>query len=212
MFGLSQRQKKILGYLREFTSRKGYPPSIRDIGAACGISSTSVVNYNLNILEREGHIRRDHEVSRGIELRGRGSREEAQAGIPLLGFIAAGAPIPVPQADAWQSPSMDTISMPLDLKDREGVYALSVKGTSMIDALIDDGDTVVLRQTHDIRDGDMVAVWLKKEMESLLKKIYFEGDRVRLQPANSLMKPIYTEAGNIEIQGKVVAVIRRLEK
>jgi len=211
VFGLSQRQKKILGYLREFMGRKGYPPSIRDIGAACGISSTSVVNYNLNILEREGHIRRDHDVSRGIELRG-DRRKEAGTEIPLLGFIAAGSPIPVPQADTWQSAALDTISMPSDFKNQEDVYALSVKGTSMIDALIDDGDTVVLRQTQDVRDGDMVAVWLKKEMESLLKKIYFEGERVRLQPANSLMKPIYTEAGNIEIQGKVVAVIRRLEK
>lgn len=208
MTGLSLRQKKVLGFLREFGRKRGYPPTIRDIGAACGISSTSVVNYNLNILEKAGYIRRDPEVSRGIELTDRPHPEDNA--VPVLGYIAAGEPLPVPQADTWENPPLGVISAP-GIVVGEGVYALKVKGTSMIDALVDDGDTVIVRQTHRIRDGDMVVVWMKKEMESVLKKIYFEGDRVRLQPANSLLKPIYTGADNVEVQGKVIGVIRNLE-
>ncbi|MBI2934922.1 MAG: repressor LexA [Chloroflexi bacterium] len=209
MTRLTERQKKVLAYLRTFYRERGYPPTIRDIGSACGISSTSVVNYNLNVLERLGYIHRHHEVSRGIELLGRARYDEDSA-IPVLGFIAAGSPIPVPQADAWSEAPLGYIPCLPGVRERDNVFALKVKGTSMIDALIDDGDTVVVRRAE-AKPGDMAVVWLKREMETTLKRVYYENDRVRLQPANSQMQPIYTEPDNVELQGKVVAVIRELD-
>ncbi|MDZ4247647.1 MAG: transcriptional repressor LexA [Dehalococcoidia bacterium] len=210
---LSEKQKKVLEFLTNYTDARGYPPSIRDIAAACKISSTSVVDYNLKVLENGGYIRRDPEVSRGIEIIESSRRREKVAEIPLLGYVAAGEPIPVPQADTWTSTPLEMIVLPDNMvTDKKAVYALKVKGTSMIDALIDDGDTILVRQTQEVRNGDMAVVWLKKEMESTLKRIYFSKARkkVRLQPANRYMEPIYTELNNIDVQGKVVAVIRLL--
>ena len=184
-------------------------PDIRDIQVGCNISSTSVVDYNLKALERLGFIRRDREVSRAIELLDRGSRRPRTIPVPIIGTIAAGQPIPVPTADTWQQIDYDAVfDATEDLtKGRENVFALKVRGTSMIDALVNDGDIVILEQTASCDDGDMVAAWLKKENEATLKKYYREGDRVRLQPANSTMKPIFTSPDNVEIQGKVLATI-----
>lgn len=206
---LSSKQNKILAYLKQFAVEKGYPPSIREIGKACGISSTSVVKYNLNILQREGYIRRDPEVSRGIDLASTSPATRA-AHVPMLGTIAAGAPIPVPSDETWsQAQAADTIEVsPELLHGKENVYALRVKGTSMIDALIDDGDLVLMEAARAADDGDMVAVWLKGQGETTLKRIYREGSQVRLQPANSQMKAIYADARDVEVQGKVIGVIR----
>jgi len=205
---LSSKQEKILSYLKEFVSEKGYPPSIREIGKACGISSTSVVKYNLNILQREGFIRRDPEVSRGIDLPDFSRERVVQ--IPLLGAIAAGEPIPVPSEDTWSpAETAETVELTRDLvRDRQNVYALRVKGTSMIDALIDDGDLVLMQAVQTAEDGEMVAVWIKDRGETTLKRIYREGRRVRLQPANVQMQPLYADAGQVEVQGKVIGVIR----
>jgi len=209
---LSERQQKILEFIRRFTLDNEYPPSIREIGAAVGISSTSVVNYNLNILEREGHIERDKEVSRGIRLR-EGLKELASRDIlrvPLLGRIAAGLPIPVPDSD-FSAFAGESVELTRDiLKDEEGIYALEVRGDSMIDALIHDGDIVVMKHPQDANNGNLVAVWLRDEKETTLKRFYHEGRRVRLQPANPTMEPIYADASNVEVQGKVIVVIRQL--
>jgi len=205
--GISDKQSKILDFLRRFQDDHDYPPTIREIQGACGISSTSVVEYNLRILEREGHIRRDREISRGIGL---GLRRLVR--VPVIGHIAAGEPIPVPTADTWSlDGSVDSFELPEDFtRYREGIYALRVKGTSMIDALIVEGDLVVMQQASDAENGDTVAVWLKQEGEATLKKFYLENGKVRLQPANESMAPIYADPKNVEIQGKVVGVIRRL--
>jgi repressor LexA len=207
---LSQKQERILNFLRRFEDEKGYPPTIRDILRGCNISSTSVVDYNLNILEREGRIRRDREVSRGIELMGKGRR---LALVPIIGRIAAGEPIPTPTPETWNTiATSEALELTEELvQGKEEVYALRVKGTSMIDALIGDGDIILMEQANTAENGDMVAVWLKDRGEVTLKRFYYEGERVRLQPANEEMKPIYSEPGNVEIQGKVIAVIRRLE-
>lgn len=207
---LSLRQRRILDFIDTFRYDKGYAPSIRDIVKGCAISSTSVVDYNLRILERGGHLRRDAEVSRGIVRLGKESRDKAS--VPLLGQIAAGQPIPVPSADTWNpAAGAETQEVPRELvKDRSDVFALRVKGTSMIDALINDGDIVLMQAAQSAGNGEMVAVWLKDEQEVTLKKIYYEGSRVRLQPANTQMQPIYTRSDNIEVQGKVVGVIRQL--
>lgn len=206
---LSSKQKQMLAFLRKFREDKDYPPTVRDILKGCGISSTSVVDYNLKILEREGHIRRDPEVSRGIELIGREKRRLVT--VPVIGHIAAGEPIPVPGSDSWEMEPLDTVEVSGDIVRGKGdVFALRVKGTSMIDALINDGDIVLMQQANTADDGEMVAAWLKAEEETTLKKLYRERDRIRLQPANSTMEPIYADPGNVEIQGKVVGVIRQM--
>ncbi len=207
---LSAKQRRMLDFIRQFIVEHDYPPSIRQIQEACQISSTSVVDYNLRILEREGYLRRDREVSRAIELLGRaGPRRSRIIPVPIIGTIAAGQPIPVPSADAWTSPSDEVIELsPEMLGHRENVYALRVKGNSMIDALVNDGDIVVLEAASTAENGDMVAAWLKREQEATLKKFYREGARVRLQPANETLEPIYADARDVEVQGKVVTVIR----
>lgn len=210
--GLSAKQNSIIDFIRRFWSNKGYPPTVRDIVSGCRISSTSVVDYHLNILERQGYIRRHASVSRGIELVDRATAMTSSFQIPVVGQIAAGEPIPVPTADTWDiTASSDTLDVPSDLvSGKSNIYALKVKGLSMIDALINDGDIVLMQSASSAENGEMAAVWLKAEKEVTLKKVYREPGRVRLQPANSQMEPIYTQPDNIEIQGKVIAVIRQL--
>ena len=209
---LSNRQQKIIDFLSRFAREKNYPPTVRDIVNGCGISSTSVVDYNLDILEREGYIRRHPGISRGIELVNQAVDKLRVFRIPLVGQIAAGTPIPVPAPDVWDiAASSETIDVPEDLiRGKDMVYALKIKGTSMIDALINDGDIVLMQQTNTVENGETAAVWLKSEKEVTLKKVYRERQRIRLQPANSQMKPIYAEPENVEIQGKVIGVIRQL--
>jgi repressor LexA len=200
--GLSTKQQKILDFLRRFIREKDYPPSIRDIQEACGISSTSVVDYNLKALERMGYIHRDREVSRAIELLNGSGRRPRMIAVPVVGQIAAGQPIPVPEASVDYS---ETVEITEEMaRGKENIYALRVKGTSMIDALVNDGDIIILEQAGSPENGEMVAAWLKSEQEATLKRFYREGVRVRLQPANEAMEPIYTDADNIEIQGKVL--------
>jgi repressor LexA len=206
---LSQKQKQAVDFIGRFIAKKGYPPTIRDIVNGCHLSSTSVASYNLNILEKLGYIRRQRDVSRGIEIL---SRSPAPGMVPLIGLIAAGQPIPVPEAATWETAAdAETIEVGADItRGQTDIYALKVKGTSMIDALINDGDIVLLQPADAVDNGQMAAVWLKDEKEATLKKFYSEPDRVRLQPANSQMKPLYTKPENVEIQGRVVAVIRQL--
>ncbi len=212
MKALSDKQQRIIDFIHCFMVDQGYPPTIRDIVSGCGISSTSVVDYNLDILERSGYIRRHPEVSRGIELINRSPASQTRVQVPIIGFIAAGEPIPVPTPDTWDvTSSAETIEVTSDLtRGKGGIYALKVKGQSMIDALINDGDIVLMQYVNVVENGEMAAVWLKSEKEATLKKVYIEPDQVRLQPANSRMKPIYTGLDNVEIQGRVIAVIRQL--
>jgi repressor LexA len=206
---LSGKQAQILEFLRQFIGEKDYPPSIRDIQEGCDISSTSVVDYNLRKLEEKGYIRRDREVSRGIEVLGARGRRPRIVEVPVLGSIAAGQPIPVPSSERWAADVDDTVAVTEDMvRGKQNVFALRVKGTSMIEDLIDDGDIVFLEPARSCIDGDRVAVWLKDRGEVTLKRFYQEGKRVRLQPANSTMQPIYTDAENVEIQGRFISSIR----
>ena len=185
---------------------------MRDIQQACEISSTSVVDYNLKQLVEAGYLNRRREVARGIELLDRDGEPVSSAPrVQIVGSIAAGQPIPVFSSEgAEASEEFDTVEVSPDLPRRHGkLYALTVKGTSMIDALIDDGDVVVIKPGEDASNGDMVVAWLKGEEEATLKKFYQEGDQVRLQPANSTMSPIYSPANNVEVRGKVVTVLRK---
>ena len=209
---LSDKQQNIINYIRRFLKDNSYPPTIRDIQTGCKISSTSVVDYNLNILERKGYIRRHSDVSRGIELLKRSSTPDTMMQVPVIGLIAAGEPIPAPTPDTWDVAAVsETMEVPVELtRGKNGIYALRVKGMSMIDALINDGDIVLMQYVNTVSNGEMAAVWLRAEKEVTLKKVYVESNRVRLQPANSQMKPIYTSPQNVEIQGRVIAVLRQL--
>jgi repressor LexA len=209
---LSPRQQKILSFIRRFLTDNSYPPTVRDIVSGCGISSTSVADYNLGILEKNGYIRRHREVSRGLELLDGSMEKATKAVVPVIGQIAAGLPIPVPTAESWSTvAAAESLEVPRDLiQGKEDVYALKVKGLSMIDALINDGDIVLMQQTSTVENGEMAAVWLKNEKTVTLKKVYANAEHVRLQPANSQMKPIYVKPDNVEVQGKVIAVIRQL--
>ncbi len=213
---LSERQQRMFEFIHKFTREKGRPPTIREIGAQVGISSTSVVNYNLNILAREGLIQREKEVSRGLRVIGPyvhvSTDGVGAVQIPLLGTIAAGRPIPVPEAGLMPYEG-ESLSLTQDIiQEQEGLFALKVKGNSMIDALINDGDIVIMKKQETADNGDMVAVWLKDEKETTLKRIYRERKRVRLQPMNPTMKPFFVEPDNVEVQGKVMLVIRQLQK
>lgn len=210
---LSERQSRIIEFLSEYTEEHGYPPSIREIGAAAGISSTSVVSYNLKRLEEKGFISRDEEISRGIALTNTARTQvvpQAVVRIPLLGRIVAGEPLPVPGSD-FSLMGDETIELTRDiLGDPAGLYALQVQGNSMIDALVNDGDVVIMRHQRRVEDGEMAAVWLKEREEVTLKRFYDEGAQVRLQPANPSMGPIYVDPRQVEVQGKVVMVVRQL--
>jgi repressor LexA len=207
---LSERQKNILKYIEEYVEERGYPPSIREIGDRVGISSTSVVDYNLRVLEREGRIRRDREVSRGLELVG-SARSQRQAQprvvrIPVVGRIAAGLPI-----EAIEDPD-DAIELPAGTVPAD-CFALRVRGTSMIEDHIDDGDLVVVRPQPSVDNGDIAVAIVNDSTENggaTLKRFYREGSTVRLQPRNPAMEPILVPADQVEIRGKVVKLLRDL--
>lgn len=207
---LSARQKAILEFIAEFVDKSGYPPTIREIGKACDISSTSVVNYNLDKLEREGLLVRDREVSRGLRLV-MSAPAPGVIRVPLVGRIVASEPVPVPSSDFAIFGQDEAIELTNDIVDDEDdLFALEVSGNSMVDAMINDGDIVIMRPHQDVKNGDLVAVWLSDREEMTLKHFYKEVDRIRLQPANPTMKPIYIDnPRTVEVQGRVVAVVRR---
>ena len=204
--GLNSTRENILQFIHGFIDKRGYSPTIRDILKGCTISSTAVVQYHIDVLEKEGRIHRDPEIFRSIRL----SEKKASVMIPVLGTIAAGSPIPVPNSDNWSSQAVDMLELPQDMVGKKPVFALKVKGQSMIDALIDDGDIVLMEAADSAVNGEMVAVWLKDREEVTLKRFFAKKDKVILQPANQTMKPIEQRADNVEIQGKVIGVIRKL--
>jgi repressor LexA len=213
---LTDRQRRMLDYIQHFTVESGYPPSIRQIGKAVGISSTSVVNYNLNRLVEEGYLDRDQNVSRGIRLTEKLVRATDTLGdvirIPLVGRIFASEPVPLPGTDSPIFGADEAIEITRDMVSAtEDLFALQVKGDSMVDAMVNEGDIVVMKRELNWRNGDMVAVWMNDTEETTLKYIYDEGSRVRLQPANPTMGPIYVDdPERLEVQGKVMLVIRQL--
>ena len=207
------RRQRILGFLQEFYLENGIPPTVRDIQKACDISSTSVVDYNLDKLEQAGYINRRPDVARGIKILDQDGQPVSNAPrVQIVGAIAAGIPIPAWSTEASESSQeFDTVEVAPELQRQHGtLFALRVKGTSMIDALIDDGDVVIIKPSDTVNNGETVVAWLKEEEETTLKKFYAEGSQVRLQPANSAMDPIYCAADNVEVRGKVVSVIRQL--
>jgi repressor LexA len=204
---MKDRPQTILKFMRDFIEEHDYPPSIRQIQEGCGISSTSVVDYNLKALEKLGYIRRDRDVSRGIELLQPAGRPPRVAVVPVLGTIAAGDPIPTYGVDVDPE---DTLNVDPDLvRNRSDVFALRVKGNSMIDALVRDGDIVILQAARTADAGETVAAWIPSREEATLKEFHPDGDRVRLQPRNSSMDAIYVDAADVEIHGKLIGTVSR---
>ncbi len=209
---LTERQERILEFFENFLDEHDYPPTVRDIQRGCEISSTSVVSYNIDILKREGLIRKHDGVSRGLGLVAPRQQRNVQetVAVPLVGSIAAGEPFPLPTAETWASAAdLESVDLPQPIAGRvEGLYALNVKGESMIDALIADGDLVIMQQADSVPNGEMAAVRISPDDETTLKRFYSEGAVVRLQPENSLMEPIVVEADKVEVLSRVVAVWR----
>lgn len=211
---LSNRQQDILRYIQSFIAENGYPPAIRQIQDELEISSTSVVAYNLKALEVKGLLKRQGKVSRGIkmpELAPVKINLRASGQVPLLGVITAGQPLPDPEDTSDGVPELievpDNVAPAERLKD---VYALRVRGYSMIDALINDNDIVLLHYQQTAENGQMVAARIEDENAVTLKLFYNEGSRIRLQPANVTMDPIYVNPNNVRIEGRVVGVIRSM--
>jgi repressor LexA len=224
--GLTERHERILKFLAEYQAESGRPPSIREIGEKADISSTSVVNYYLDQLEKLGFIERDERVSRGLRLTDKMAQfmkpvNDAIAellNIPVMGRIVASAPAPMPTSDFnyFDSESSVEIARSL-LPSRErgatDLFALEVQGDSMIDAMVSDGDMVIMKRAEEANNGDMVAIWLPERDETTLKYFFKEKDGYRLQPANPTMEPIYIKkTERIEIKGKVVMVIRKVSR
>ena len=219
MVKLTERQQMIMSFIENFIEEHDYPPTIRDIQNGCNISSTSVVAYILDKLKDGGQLNRHSEVSRGLSLASAGSTsnkfkstEIDSVAVPLLGTIAAGAPIPMPENDTWSDLSgSELIDLPQAIVGPgDNVYALKVRGESMIDALISDGDLVIMEQTSSVRNGQMAAVRIKSENTTTLKNFYSEGPRIRLEPANSQMNAMTFPSDDVEVLRKVVAVWRYL--
>lgn len=232
MGSLSDRQRKILRFIVDFTQTHDYPPTIREIGERVGISSTSVVNYNLAKLEEMELLTREREVSRGLSLNrsrlselglldggepmpasahSNGRSERGRFRVPVLGKIAAGNPIPVNPFEPSNTEDWIELAEGL-LGNSDRLFALRVQGNSMIDASVLDGDIVILRHQETADDGDMVAAWIEGDEETTLKYLRREGQNVVLIPANPNpeYQPIVRPASNVRINGKVVSVIRVL--
>ena len=207
---LTERQRDILQFIREFQKSRGIAPTHREICDHFGFSSYGTVYKHLSLLEKKGLIRRDWNQKRGVEIIDQkddqpaetpAQRQEAAVReLPLFGYIAAGRPLDVDVSD-------ETIAVPEHLTTRGENYVLKVRGDSMVDDGILDGDLVIIARREEAHNGDMVVANVSGEVT--LKRLYREGERVRLQPANSMMGPIYAAARDVAVQGIVVGLMRR---
>ena len=197
---LTKRQREILDYLNEFIEQHGYAPSLEEIGRRFGLSSLATVHKHLTNLQDKGFIRRAWNRSRSVELVP--TRMGGRAlDLPLLGYVAAGAPIEAVVSN-------ETVTVPEDLVGSRDTYALRVRGNSMIDEQIRDGDLVVVEDRQTAHNGEMVIALLEGA-EVTLKKFYRENGHIRLQPANDAVAPIIVRADKVQVQGVVVGVMRR---
>jgi repressor LexA len=198
---LTRRQKEILDFLARHIERRGYAPTIEEIGEHFGLSSLATVHKHLSNLQQKGLIKREWNRSRALELIPTEVRVHAVE-LPLLGRVAAGAPIEA-------LTDTETIFVPEDMIGRKETYVLQVKGDSMIDEQIRDGDYVIVESRKTARDGEMVIALLEGD-KATLKKLYREGGgKVRLQPANARLKPIFVDQDDVQVQGVVIGVLRK---
>lgn len=199
---LYRRQRQIIDFLTQYIQRYGYAPTLQDIANAIGVSSLATVHEHLAALEKKGVIKRFDGSIRGIELVDRAVPREVQGlELPIMGYIAAGRPI-----EPYVEPSATYQVSPAMVSGKKRSYVLQVKGESMMEEGILDGDYVVVEEQPEVKDGDIVVALLDNGLATL-KRFFKEATRVRLEPANSNMSPIY--ATRVQIQGRVVGIIRR---
>jgi len=200
--GLTKRQREILTYVMSNMQQRGYPPSVREIGTALGLTSSSTVHSHLTALEKKGFIHRDPSKPRAIEILKDGASQPPKrvVNVPVLGRIAAGQPL------LAEENVEDVFPLPRDLIREDAAFILRVRGDSMIEAGILDGDYLVIRQQATANNGEIVAALMGEE--ATVKRFYRERDHIRLQPENRTMQPILTR--DATILGRVVALIRRL--
>lgn len=199
---ISSKQQQILDVIQAAIKAKGYPPSVREIGEAVGLKSPSTVHMHLNKLEQLGTIRRESDKNRAIDVVGASPlRNVAMTMVPLIGRVTAGQPILAVENIE------DTYPFPADLVGQEDVFMLKVDGESMIQAGIFDGDYLIVRDQDSARNGDIVVALVDGE-EATVKRFFHEKDRVRLQPENDRMDPIYTR--DVAVLGKVIGVYRKM--
>jgi repressor LexA len=198
-----KRQKQILEFINQHIQSKGGAPTLKEIADAIGVSSLATVHEHLVALERKGLIKRKNGKNRSIELQSSsdGFFSEKAVEVPILGFIAAGAPI-----EPYTDPNASMGISPSFVSGKKRVYVLQVRGESMIEEQIRDGDYVIVEETNDARNGQIVVALLDNGMATL-KRFFKEATRIRLEPANSSMSPIFVR--NVRIQGRVVGLIRR---
>ena len=202
---ISAKQQRVLEYIRSFTREHGYPPAVRDFCHGLGLKSTSTAHGYLERLEKNGYIRRDPSKTRAIELieEDNGLPEESfvsAVNVPLLGQVAAGQPI-LAEENLEEYLPMPKSMVPYDDKN---TFALEIRGESMIKAGILNGDKIIVRQTQVAENGDIIVAMI--ENEATCKRFFKEKDRIRLQPENDLMEPMYFD--NVQILGKVIGLIR----
>jgi repressor LexA len=207
---LTEPQQRILSFINNYVEAHDVPPTIREIQKGATISSTSMVSYHLKALERANLLNRRERSSRGVVVKDpmRVTSRDMMS-IPIVGRIVASEPVPTPDADALSDPE-NTVQIARSMVgNADGLYALEVKGNSMIDALINDGDIVVMKRVTEVKNGDLAAVFLLDRNESTLKRVFHEGKRLKLKPENPTMKPFYVDARQAQIQGRVMCVIRK---
>ena len=200
MLPLTKRQREILDYLQDFIQQHGYAPSLEEIGRRFGLSSLATVHKHLTNLQEKGFIKRAWNRSRSVEMIPTNTNGRSLE-LPLLGYVAAGLPI---EAVA----TSETIAVPEALVGRRDTYVLRVKGNSMIDEQICDGDLVIVEDRKTAQNGETVVALLGGS-DVTLKKLYRENGRIRLQPANPSMQPIFADADQVQVQGVVVGVMRK---
>jgi repressor LexA len=199
---ISDKQREMLAFIQDFVNEKGYPPTFEEIRTGLKISSKSLVNHHLEVLENAALLTRSPNTPRGIRLHG----ESDTVQVPLMGRIAAGPP-----TDFVVEDNREAIELTYDIvPNRDDLYALKVEGDSMVDALVHDGDIVVMQQQVEAENGEMVAVRLLEQDETTLKRFYRENGHVRLQPAHPTMAPLIVNPEAVAIEGKVVAIIRQV--
>lgn len=220
-YELSERQETILRKIERHTATHARPPTLRELARDVGLASIGALSYQLKQLEEMALLVRERYLARGIQLTeealaliGQVGERYVQPGemfyLPIRGDIGASTPLDTGN-DTFETYGADegvAIDSSMLPRRHDGLFAVRVRGDSMIDALICDGDIVIMQVVHDVRNGDMVAAWLKLEQELTLKQFFLEQDTVRLQPANRAMKPILTPATNVDVQARVVSVLR----
>jgi repressor LexA len=207
---LTRRQKQVYDFLAQFVDKYGYSPSFEEIGEGLGLSSLATVHKHISNLEQKGLLKRDYNRSRSIDLlkpRGRmrqlfgvSALAASDLTLPLMGRIAAGRPV-----EALENPESSSLA---DFTRSKDVYVLQVTGESMQDEHIVNGDYVLVEKTSTARDGEIVVA-LVNGSDATLKRIYTEGDKIRLQPSNATMQPIVVPAASVQVQGRVIGVLRK---